>query len=705
MSVLTPVIDYIDGETRRIFLREGVSDFYPIEDIYHEYRYMRKTNEELRKWEPFLLAEGNVSKGGGAYTPRYVVLLEGTKIIPFDEPLQVNQLGDMITDDADTDPILYDVQYITVGKTIFIKPSESETIQLNSESIVFSSFQGAVWVDVTSSYDTNGTSTVPNGNTERPVNNIPLAVEIAKERGFRTIQVIGDLTLGLGDDVRGMEIIGTSHVNSHLIVLDEALCLETSFRSFDVEGTLDGYSEINDCIIGDLTYFNGHIHDSALRGKITLGGTKDAKITNCSMLDIQTVPELDCGDTGQNIVMTNYSGRLLISNLTQNAQIGLGCDAGDIVIDETCIDGVIAISGTGDVVDNSQENCYVVDKIINGTKIANLQRMIELLRPHHTGTGNIWFWDSVNGNDLYHHGDHPDRAFKTFARAHEMAEDNNHDVIVIVPGDESGNTVITEAINITKNYIFLRGPGRDILFDHSDEPISINVTGNGVELSGFKVHNTTTDAVAVKSTGEFTMIDNIWVENCANGLFMTKAHPSIHNVKIYGATGYGIKIQGEVHHGEIFDCAIGDCGTNALEIDTYAGFGGIKMRGTTIVSSQGYGVSLSATTTKFISESGNIVRFNTLGNYDDLGTDNVTTETIQADIDPQDIWEYGSRTLTQDVSVDLSTIPADVWTYVQRELTVAAGLTAEQETTLNQILIDIQNIEAGSAGNEWKVTI
>ena len=82
MSVAVPIIDYIDGNTRRIILKQGVSDYYPIEDIYHEYRRLRSLDVGgLRKFEPMLIAEGNKSKGGGAYTPRYVVLLDGVKIV------------------------------------------------------------------------------------------------------------------------------------------------------------------------------------------------------------------------------------------------------------------------------------------------------------------------------------------------------------------------------------------------------------------------------------------------------------------------------------------------------------------------------------------------------------------------------------------------------------------------------------------------
>ena len=293
MSVLTPVISSIDGATRRIYLNQGVGDFYPIEDIYHEYRNLRSTDVSLRKWEPLLSAEGNVAKGGGAFTPRYVVLLDGTKLVPFDETLQLSQLGDMITDNPDVDATLYDISGLTVPKPIFIKPSNAETVQLNSEAIVFSSFQGAVWIDVTSPYSDKGSATLPNGNTERPVNSIQLATQVATERGFNDIQVVGDCTLGLGDDVRNMHIMGTSHINSALVVGADALCLNTRFSRFDLTGTLDGNSEITDCIVRDLEYFNGHVHDSYLAGVIKLKGDYQANISNCKVLDVLDPPTID----------------------------------------------------------------------------------------------------------------------------------------------------------------------------------------------------------------------------------------------------------------------------------------------------------------------------------------------------------------------------------------------------------------------------
>lgn len=620
MSVLTPVITSWDGENRRAYLAQGVSDYYPIEDIYHEYRNARRLDYELRKYAPLLKAEGNIKKGGGAFTPRYVVLLDGFKIVPYNETLQVNQLGDMITDDPDTDATLYDVSGLTVAKPIFIKPSNAETVQLNSESIVFSSFQGAVWVDVINGYSDKGSATEPNGNTERPVANISLAVEIAVERGFNTIQVIGSYDLGSGDNVSNYHVVGTSHTNSLLTVAPEALALATRYESFDITGTLDGGSEVFNCVVKDLDYFNGYIRYSVFDGRIVLSGNADAMFDDCKHLDINNPPIIDAGGSGQNLIMTEYAGRVIIDNLTGPSKIGIGLETGEVIINSTCTAGVINVSGTGSVIDNSGPGCLVVDKTVDGTEIKNLRRIVEQLRPHHTGTGNIWFYDPVNGNDLWD-GKAQERAFKTFAKAHDAVVDNNHDIIFLVPGNTTGETITDEDFHVTKNYVLVRGPGRDFVTTGL-----ITTTGAGTEFSGFRVNNTDPLVTGVHSTGAFTLLENLWFEFCTNGALMTAHHPLIHSCKFHGMNGYAVKMEGDISHGEIYDCTMGDAGETTIQINTTAGHGGIKMRDTVVVGSAGYGVELSATTRKFIILSGNVVQFNALGEFNDLGTDNVTSD-------------------------------------------------------------------------------
>jgi hypothetical protein len=132
MTVAVPVVDTWDGPNRLIYLKAGVSVFYPIEDIYHEYRNARKTDESLRPFDALIRADGHIPKGGGKFTPRYVTLLLGTKIVPFDDTVEMYQLGEIITDNPDVDPTVFNTSFLTVPKVIYIEPSEAEIIEIQT---------------------------------------------------------------------------------------------------------------------------------------------------------------------------------------------------------------------------------------------------------------------------------------------------------------------------------------------------------------------------------------------------------------------------------------------------------------------------------------------------------------------------------------------------------------------------------------------
>lgn len=122
-----------DGADRHIHLAQGVTEFHPIDDIYREYRTERSTNEAFRVWEPFMEAIGNEPKGGGRFTPRYLLLLQGAKIVPYDEDAIIDITGEILTDDQ-TSPIHFDT--LSPGTTILMNyfPPTAEVIQISSGS-------------------------------------------------------------------------------------------------------------------------------------------------------------------------------------------------------------------------------------------------------------------------------------------------------------------------------------------------------------------------------------------------------------------------------------------------------------------------------------------------------------------------------------------------------------------------------------------
>lgn len=379
MSVAVPIIDSIDGVTRRIFLKQGVSDYFPIEDLYHEYRNRRRLDTDgIRKYNPLLKAEGNIPKGGGAFTPRYVVLLEGCKVVPYDEALQISQLGDMITDDPDTDPLLYDISGLTTAKPIFITPSESETIQLNTAEIEFSTFNNRVTLDPINGQP--GTES-PIGNQKNPSNNLTDALAIANFNGFKEIRLRGFVTANATHNLDGFLIQGGSG-SSNVIILAGATTESSDFNKLIVVGLFKGLSRIRDCILGTtglggVTGVEGRVlnsiinHPDGVAQNPTGAGTL---FDNCSFI-APNDPQIVIDANGVGFGLRLCTGNIKITNFMINEAEQINILGARVELANTCTAGTFTIEGNGSVVDNS-----------NGTEvILNLNTSSGEL-----GNGGVW---------------------------------------------------------------------------------------------------------------------------------------------------------------------------------------------------------------------------------------------------------------------------------------------------------------------------
>jgi hypothetical protein len=111
-------------------IRMGVADWHPA-DIYREYRAYRAAHESVRQFAPLLRYEGNLPKGGGKFTPRYMTLLGGTKILPLDGATApvTNITGEVITDDQSA-PLTY--AGLTIRPLVNYAPPAAEVIQVST---------------------------------------------------------------------------------------------------------------------------------------------------------------------------------------------------------------------------------------------------------------------------------------------------------------------------------------------------------------------------------------------------------------------------------------------------------------------------------------------------------------------------------------------------------------------------------------------
>lgn len=455
-----------------------------------------------------------------------------------------------------------------------VRTSASSATSRNSQDIEFASFEGAVHVDlnnVTGRAD-SGTS-FPSGTHRQPVNNFADALQILSVRGFGRIRLHGDAIVDSGLNFSDITFIGDSMSRSHITINSSANVFRCEFEEMSVDGTLDGYSTVRHCEAQNLLFFDGFIENSALFGTITLSGNREANIVNCwdgtAGLEI---PIIDMGGSGQSLVLRNYNGGIKLINKNGNDSVSMDVDPGRIILDSTITAGDIVVRGVGTFIDDSNGADVISDDFLQASSLTQratqIKYLIEGLRSHHSGVGNHFYWDPINGADT-NSGVLPKFARQTFQSIHDdLVIDGNHDVVHIISDDfGQGPIIINEFVNITKNWVFLRGPGRDIaLHPPNDSQSTITVDGYGVQISGFRVEaglGSSQSAIEISASSDFVEIINMWVSNTTgHGVnILGGDYHILDNNILSDIDGYAVNMNNssfcQIKNNNIFSCDVG----------------------------------------------------------------------------------------------------------------------------------------------------
>ena len=266
---------------------------------------------------------------------------------------------------------------------VSVNPSNSAGL-ISSPDIEYSSFQDAIHIDVNSG---NTGTTFPAGTPRKKVATLVDALIINDVRLFDKLMIYSDMTINGGSDLNNFTIEGASHVNVKVTLDASAQLNNVKLLDAEIEGILDGGTEIRYCIINNLTFFNGHIHNCGLKGTITLGGNLLAFVEGCKTLDPTSLPEINFGASGQNLSMPGFDGIIYLSNsasLTNFA--GVGLRAGSVILRSTFTHGTIHVSGTGRLEDESG------NLLTSGTWNGNVTIINTLENAEHTAQH---VWDSI----------------------------------------------------------------------------------------------------------------------------------------------------------------------------------------------------------------------------------------------------------------------------------------------------------------------
>ena len=396
------VIDHIDGENRDVYLHAdtvGV-DVHPI-DIYKEMRTLRRTDESLRNFDLFLQAKGHDKKKEGKYTERYVVCLDGTRIIPYDTSHTLTITGVIITDDGqegiscfDRTPLtpstLVDINYqplqvevIYVGGTpddvaAAVLGNSLTDYQHNPASLAKATIRGAYEKKIAVNINEGFSGQVfPVGMKFKPVNNTTDMFVLLAEYELSAVCIGGDVVMPASANLNDLSFCAGGSIDRTVTIPNTATTNGTQFDNIHIDGFLTGRTEITNSVIDEVYGFRGALHDSVIETGLVMDGTtgQTTHIHNCEGC---AGSYLDLGDAKLHI--DGLANQLELRGKTGSSFLGVTLRGAIVTIDPTCVAGEILFTGEGTVIDNSGAGCTVdTSRLISLPNIAEAVMSYERL--------------------------------------------------------------------------------------------------------------------------------------------------------------------------------------------------------------------------------------------------------------------------------------------------------------------------------------
>jgi len=237
--------------------------------------------------------------------------------------------------------------------------SQNSAGMTSSPAIEYASFDGAVWLDVIRGV---AGTLYPIGSALQPVSNLQDAKLIAEYRGIKKLAVIGAATID-NIDLDGYMFAGTNAVLSELTLGEPAGLAQCVIVDATINGTLDGGTMIERCLIKGINFFNGIIYRSAFsQTPVKLGGTHEALFLNCysAVAGGNARPCIDFDGGTTPLAIRGWMGGIELINKTNVVgEASVDMSSGTIYIRSSCTAGEITVRGIGKLVDESGAGCVV----------------------------------------------------------------------------------------------------------------------------------------------------------------------------------------------------------------------------------------------------------------------------------------------------------------------------------------------------------
>jgi hypothetical protein len=174
----------------------------------------------------------------------------------------------------------------------------------------------------------------------------------------------------------------------------------------------------------------------------------------------------------------------------------------------------------------------------------NVRQTVESQRGHHTGAGAI-FYVQKGGSDV-----NPGTyllPFLTIQAALNACTANAHDTVIVLGVAGQAPSVFDEALTMSKQFVFLRGMGKDTQITRSGAAsTNLTISANGCEVSGLWVNNTGSGAtvgINTASGSDFAWLHDLFIDGAATGINITAgANTTIENCRINDCATTGVNV-------------------------------------------------------------------------------------------------------------------------------------------------------------------
>lgn len=236
---------------------------------------------------------------------------------------------------------------------------------VQSREIEDAAYGGKVYVDTVGG---TGGTLYPTGTAQQPCNSIENAIIIAELRGFKTIHFFSNATATSAHDLDGYNLESYNPHASTLTIASGAMVDMCNFIGLRITGDLSAAGgTFTDCILDDLTMFNGNAFKCHLDGTIYIVGSTDVVFHDCDASCPNGVI-IDCGGSGRNIEFRNFNGGLEFQNKTGPEDLVVLMNSGCLTFANTVTSGTIDATGVSRIISDQSTATKQFEGLVNHEK-------------------------------------------------------------------------------------------------------------------------------------------------------------------------------------------------------------------------------------------------------------------------------------------------------------------------------------------------